>query len=207
MATRTKIPSDELERLRTARTESHAALLQIKRQRNEWDDQTQILRSEYSALARERSEDWIDSASQRPRPGTELAKFETRVKARLAEANPHDGPFVAARAKYHKADEAFFDFLRSRFLDLVDEGLADFELVEAKYRQAFELMIEASDDYNQLVEHVRSLVNAMPGLDGQSLTHDLRPHQWKGQAQDALDGSLVRPGLTQAAEHKLAAQR
>ena len=206
MTTKTRTPSAELKKLERARTNSYAELQQVKRARSGWDDQSHTLRAEYSAFVADRPEDWEDASTQRPRPGSESAKMAEKVKARLAETNPHDADFVSARAKFHKADEALNEFLQTRFFDLLDEDLADFAAVEEKFRLGFSTLVEAADEYEGLVDRARGLVNATPGIDGQALTHDPRPHLWKVQALEVLEAGLAQPGITEPAAWKLGQQ-
>ena len=195
-ATAKRTPSAELAKLQDQRDESYADLQVIKRERSGYDNETTQMRAEFSAFTASRPEDWRDAAHN-PKPGTPSAEREAEVKARMEAVNPHEEAFYAARQLFHDADEALNRFLVERLFDLIDEDESAFNAAQAKIRQGFALLIEGGADYNAIVERARSLILAVPHLNGQALTHDPRPLEWEATARASLDSDLRRPGLTE----------
>ena len=169
-----KSPTNQLHELERKRADDYADLQRVKRERQEWDDETHALRAEYSAFVDSRPEDWRDGA-RNPKPDSPSAKLAAKLKQRLATTNPHDAAFVKARAAYHRSDDALNTFLRRYFLDLIEEDGPILDAIEGRFHNAFEELLATTDEYNAAVERVRSLIAAVPEIDGQALTIDPRP--------------------------------
>jgi hypothetical protein len=84
----------------------------------------------------------------------------------------------AAKAEYHRADNAFQAFRREHIEELVAEARAEVDGPIATMRRGFELIAEGG------------------GYDG-------RVEGWAALARAVLDGEIRKPGLSDAARDRL----
>lgn len=199
--TQTK-PSTELGKLKKHWTESYARLQKVKRERAAYDAETETLRAEYGAYMNQRPEDWRDQA-RNPKPGSPSAEFEAKLKTRMASPNPRQGDFDTAQSEFLEVDAALQRFRRSQMFALVEEIDPEYRATVDRLRSALEEIVEAEGTYRALTEHVAGLIRECPGIDGQALTYDPRPGEWREMAERALEADVMRPGISEAAAWKL----
>jgi hypothetical protein len=96
------------------------------------------------------------------------------------------------------------DFKRSRYGDRLAELDPDANRAIDRIREAFSLLVDACDEYGDAVIRVRDVVTDTPGLTGLHYGNDPRPEVWRRDALAALDGEIVKPGLTPTGAAKAA---
>lgn len=202
MTTATKTPSTELAKLQRRRDVTYDELRKIKVERERWAADLDAEQAAYTEHVNSHPDEWRDAA-RNPRPASAAAKKLAALKKKQAAGNPHEPDYVAARERFHRADEEQSSFLRRNLAALIAEDEDDYLAVVDKAREAFAALIAAGDEYAALIERARSLIIRTPGIDAQAITHDLRPAEWSRLAAAALDEPLARVGLTELGHYKL----
>jgi hypothetical protein len=195
--------SDELAQLDRERDRTHAELQEEKRSRDAFDAETQRLKAEYGHYLDTHPEEHRDAA-QNPKPDTKSAALGDEIRQRTAH-NPHTDDVEAAKAEYHQAAGAVEAFRREHVEELVVEARADVDEAIAHLRRGFEQVAEGSVHYRAVMEKVKILIQATPGLGGLPGmdAYDGRVEEWAVLAKAVLEGEIFRPGLSDAARDRL----
>ena len=202
MPTATRKPSTELRRLEAVRDKTYAALQGVKRERSAYDQKTEGMRGEFSALVASRPEDHRDRAGN-PKPGTPSAKYQAQLKARIRDGNPHERDYNLALEAFHAADEELQAFRNAHLVEVIAEQDSEIEALDTKRDKALGLLVECGEEYAGLLERVQSLVSDCPVLTGQHVAFDALPSQLKSTAEQALEHSTSAPTITELGRYRL----
>lgn len=204
MPTTTNTPSAELRKLQDTRDKAHAKAREARAERDGWNEETERLRHEFSARCQAHPDE-VEGPTQRPKPGTQAARLQGEIKARMAGDNPHEQAYSAALEHFHGFDRQVEQFKVERVRDRLAEFDPDAEAAVAALREAFEAQLEACEQYRAVVDRVHAVVTDTPGFVRKQGTYriDPRPAEWALQARQALESDVVKPGLSPVAEARL----
>lgn len=118
-ATKPTTASAELAPLQAKRDKLHAAARAARQKRDDYDLETERMRSEHTQ-DRFVHGDQFQGANFQPVPGTPAAEMQAEIKERMR-GNPHAGEYEQARAEFHEVDADVQRFRRERILDLIVE--------------------------------------------------------------------------------------
>lgn len=202
-ATKTTKASDELRQLEAKRDQLHAAVRDVRRQRDEYNAETERLRTEVTQDRHVHPEQY-EGVQFKPVPGTAAADLQATVRERMA-GNPHADDYEKARAAFVEADAAVQHFRRARFSDLLAELHPQADTAIATLRRAWETLVEGSEQYAAALGEVRAQTTVTPGLINAPdvLGFDNRVEEWARQALEVLAGEIIRPGLTPMGQWKV----
>lgn len=199
--TKTASPTSELLKLERARENAYAPVAELKRQRQEHEDETQAMRVALSARTQRYPEEVVGE-NKVPKEGTETAKLAAEIRARMSTENPYEQDFRTAQAKFHEADEALTQFKLKNIRPRVEEGREDCVPAIETIQKGFELVKRGCAEYLVGLESSVAVAHDTSVLDGRDVGHDPRVHDWFKQAQAVLESEIILPQLTELGEWK-----
>lgn len=205
MTTATKTPLDRLTGLETDRDRKHQKVRDIKRDSDGHEAETEISRAEYTTRGHSHPEEFDKGG--RPIDGTEAAKLKAKIVKRQSEPNPYAAKLYKATQEFHQAEQLALQYRVENFNQIVEDFTPDPEDVTVRLLTAFEMLKEATEDYNHLFERVRDFALETPGINGQHITFDGRIAEWSRLAAEALANPLTRPGLDPMGDYQLKVTR
>ena len=196
-----KTTSSTLAELEGSQAAGHRKVTEIKRDSDHFDAETEISRAEYTARGHSHPEEFDKGG--KPIDGTQAAKLKAKIQKRQSEPNPHAAKLYKATQEFHAAEQLALQFRVENFHQIIEDFTPAPEDVEVRILAAFEMLAEATADYNDLYEQVREFAVETPGINGQYVTHDQRVAEWSKLAAEALATPLTRPGLDAMGEYHL----
>lgn len=197
MTTKTTSATNQLAALEKKRQETHTDVQKRKRQRDEYNNETEAMRADLTA--RRTTHPWEhETDGTTVKPETETARLVVKVKARMREPYPDQVALDEAVATYQAAERAEHRFKLANKDQLTAEITAPAVEAEEQIREGWNLVLRGTSTYRNAQDALREFIVHAAPLSGQHLAVDPAIREWQQQAEAAIDHPILIPRISDA---------